>query len=247
MNNEEVRKGFKAENQALLFAWIARATIDKVGKAKAEPVLKKAVIRYGEQRGKRMAMRATANSHVLDMLGYLSYGEWKAGKGEMQMLIIKEPPDLRVKAPKCSWHTAWSQAGLNEFGKYYCQSIDVAVLNGFNPTLRLEVTDIKPEGKPECVMLFHNARLGPAEMLALMGRKMFKPGRRALMPWDYHAGHIYKTMKEVLEEELGAVAEEIITAAMTEFSGRYGREAAEIVRQFENVDFNVLPASGCRK
>jgi len=242
MSKEEVRKSFKAENQALLFAWIAKSAIEKMGKAQAEPVLKKAVIRYGEQRGKRMALRAAANRHPLDMLGYLSYGEWKAGKGEMQMIIIKQPPDLCVKAPKCSWYTAWSNAGLNEFGKYYCQSIDVAVMHGYNPALRLDVMDIKPEGKPECVMLFHDARLGPAEMLALMGRKMFKPGRKAVMPWDYHTGHIYKTMKEVLTQELGAAGNEIIKLAMAEFSKRYGAEAAQLVEEFDGVGFDTLPA-----
>jgi hypothetical protein len=241
MNKEEARKNFTAESHAMLFAWIAKAAIEKVGENKAGPALTKAVIRYGEQRGKRMAMRAKANHHPLDMLGYLAYGEWKAGKGEMQMLMSKELPNLRVKVPKCSWFTAWSAAGLTQYGKYYCQDIDVAVMHGFNPELKLEVGDIKPEGKQECDMLFHNARLGPSEMLTMSVRKMFKPGRTAIMSWDYHTGHVYKTMKEVLMEELGPAGEEAINQAMAEFSKRYGADAAQIVREYQDVDFNVLP------
>jgi hypothetical protein len=242
MNKEEARKNFTAGSHAMLFAWIAKAAIERAGEDKAGPIIKKAVIKYGEQRGKRMAMRAKANHHPLDMLGYLAYGEWKAGKGEMQMLISKEAPNLRVKVPKCSWFTAWREAGLTRYGKYYCQDIDVAVMHGFNPELNLQVGDIKPDGKQECDMLFCNAKLGPSEMLTMSMRKMIKPGRTAVMPWDYHTGHIYKTMKEVLAEGLGPVGEEAINQAMAEFSKRYGADAAQIIREYQNVDFNVLPA-----
>ncbi len=242
MNKEEARKRFTAGSHAMLFAWIAKAAIEKVGENKAGPAIKKAVIRYGEQRGKRMAMRAIANHHPLDMLGYLAYGEWKAGKGEMRMLISKELPNLRVKIPKCSWFTAWQGCRIDTIRQYYCQDIDIAVLHGFNPELKLQVGDIKPEGKQECVMLFYNARLGPSEMLTMLIRKTFTPGRKAVMPWDYHTGHIYKTMKEVLIRELGSAGEEAVNQAMLEFSNRYGAEAAQIVKEYQDVDFDVLPA-----
>ena len=242
MNKKDARKGFTAESHAMLFAWIAKKAIDNVGENKAAPAIRKAVIRYGEQRGQRMAIRAMANHHALDMLGYIAYGEWKAGQGEMRMLISKEVPNLRVKVPKCSWFTAWQDTGLTQYGKYYCQDIDVAVIHGFNPELKLEVGDIKPEGKLECDMLFHNARLGPSETLTMLIRKVFKPGRTAVMPWDYHTGHIYKTMKEVLVKELGAMGEEVVNRAMAEFSNRYGADAAQIVKEYQDVDFDVLPA-----
>jgi hypothetical protein len=64
---------------------------------------------------------------------------------------------------------------------------------------------------------------------------------KTVMPWDYHAGHIYKTFKEVLTRELGPAAEAIMKTAMAEFAKRYGAEAEQIVKEYQDVDFDVLP------
>jgi hypothetical protein len=231
MSKEEVRKNFTAEMQAMLIAWIVKAAIGKAGKEKAEPAIKKAVIRYGEQRGKRMAMRATANQHPLTMFSYVLYGEWKVGEGEMIILPTQDGPNLRSKIPKCNWYTAWSANGLVEFGKYFCQSIDKAVVHGFNPQLKLEINAIKPDGSQECDFLFCDFNPGPINMTSI----------KTVMPWDYHAGHIYKTFKEVLTRELGPAAEAIMKTAMAEFAKRYGAEAEQIVKEYQDVDFDVLP------
>ena len=52
------REAFTAEHHALLFAWIARETIVRIGEEEAAPVIRVAVRLYGEQRGHRMALRA---------------------------------------------------------------------------------------------------------------------------------------------------------------------------------------------
>jgi hypothetical protein len=242
VNKEKAHIEFTAEQHAMLFAWVSRALVEKIGVEKAGPVLKTAVKRYGEQRGRRMALRAENNHHKLDMLGYLTYGEWKAQKGEMAMLTIAEGANLRVSIPKCSWFTAWQEAGLIEYGKYYCQEIDAAVVRGFNPELKLEVKYIKPEDKPDCNMLFVGLKMGPAEMMTMLMRKLFKPGYSAFMPWDYHTGHLYKTVKDVLVGELGTDGKLAFDIALAEFSERYGKDAVEIIKEYEKVDFNVLPS-----
>ena len=241
MQKMKVGNKFTAEHQALLFAWIVKAAIDAVGEEKAALVVKKAVTRYGEQRGHRMAMRAQNNVHPLTMLNYVAYGEWKTGKNEMHMEYMERSPNLRVLVSKCSWYTAWENKDLTKYGRYYCLYIDQSVVRGFNPDLKLDIGDLKPDGKAACDMVFHGLRLGMKELFVIAMRKLFKPGNKAIMPWDYHTGHIYKTMREVFIEELGEDGSKIINDAMAEFIKFYGEELAHIVYSFQNIDFNTLP------
>lgn len=242
MTEQGTRKSFTAEHHAMLFAWIVREAIRGVGEEKAAPVIRKAVRRYGEQRGKRMAMRALANGHERSMLNYLAYVEWRAEKGGMVMKIAEKRPHMRVLIPRCCWHTAWGPADLMRYGKYYCMDVDEAIVRGFNPELKLEVKAIKPDGASDCEMVFHDLDLGPAGMLAFLYRKTFKPGRSALMPWDYHTGHIYKTVGDTIIGAFGKKGEEAVEAALAAFAGRYGDGAAEIVRGFKKTDFDRLPS-----
>ncbi len=71
-----------ATHHAPLFAWAARELCRAAGD-RGEGIVRRAVRRYGEQRGRRMALRAQADGHPLDMVHYMAYGEWRAEQGEM--------------------------------------------------------------------------------------------------------------------------------------------------------------------
>jgi hypothetical protein len=61
------------------------------------------------------------------------------------------------------------------------------------------------------------------------------------MPWEYHLGHLFKTIREAVIGELGEKGAEAIDAAMAEFAREFGEEASQIVRGFEAADFDKLP------
>jgi hypothetical protein len=242
MSSDSARSSFTAEYHALLFAWLVRELIARVGEQRASPVIRKAVREYGIQRGRRMALRARGNGHDLSMLNYLAYAEWKAGKGEMVTNIVEKKPQVRARLPRCCWHTAWKEYDLMQYGRYYCQEVDAALVYGFNPELKLEIAAIKPDGVEECDFFFHGATLGPINMLKFLFRKLVKPGKSALMPWDYHTGHIYKTVGDVFIAEFGEDGRKSVDAAMEQFIEKYGKDAAEVIAQFKNTDFNELTA-----
>jgi hypothetical protein len=75
----------------------------------------------------------------------------------------------------------------------------------------------------------------------LVKKKAINPGKRALMAWDYHIGHLYKTIGEVVIEELGQVGQEAVRVALAEFASCYGEEAAQIVAEYQDTDFSNLP------
>ena len=64
---------FTPTHHALMVAWISRAVVDAVGGDEGERIIRRAVVKYGNQRGRRMAMRAEANGHALTMANYFAY------------------------------------------------------------------------------------------------------------------------------------------------------------------------------
>lgn len=233
---------FMAKHHALLFAWLAKDITSLVGEEQASPVLHRAVRRYGEQRGHRMALRAQANGHDLSMLSWLAYPEWKAGKGETVMKIVQKRPAVRINMPLCPWYTTWKNEDLLAHGTCYCEEIDASVVRGFNPELRIDVNEIKPHGADACDMVFHGADLSPRNLITFLVRKFIAIRNHSIMPWEYHIGHVYKTIGEELISAFGDQGRKACETALETFAQRFGDLAATRIRNWWNTDFNVLPA-----
>ena len=120
-----------ASHHAMLFAYLAKRTIETFGDAGREAVTA-GVIRYGEQRGLRMALRTQADGNPLDVENYLAYGEWEAFPGQMDLRFPTYTPEVRMENHRCPWHTEWSKRGLLEYGQYYCKDVDAALARGYN-------------------------------------------------------------------------------------------------------------------
>jgi len=96
------------------FAWIAREIIQRVREG-PEHCLRTWVRRYGNERGRRMALRAQANGHPLTVENYFRYGEWRSGKGRWSRDCSKNRP-CDDTCPKMPWFSAWKGSGLVIYG-----------------------------------------------------------------------------------------------------------------------------------
>ncbi len=224
---------FTAQHHALLFTSISKQAIHQLGKKKGEQILRKAVRRYGQQRGKRMALRAEKNGHALTVESYLAYGEWEVSKDEMNSKLTQIDSDARLNIFKCPWHTVWKENNLLEYGKYYCEEIDTALVHGFNPDLGIKIYSIQTNGDEHCDFIFRNSRHTFSKKL--------KPGSNTIMPWDYHTGHLFKTVGDVIKQEFGTAAEMIMENALTNFINFSSKEHIEIVKKYLNSNFDELP------
>ena len=242
MSGNELRKTFGPTHHALLFAWLSREVVHRVGEEKGETIMRKAVRRYAGQRGKRMAMRAQGNGHALTMNHYRAYGEWRHTDSDADAAeIVEQVPHLKQHVLKCPWHTAWQDNDLLPYGRFYCLEVDEALVRGFNPELTLEVNSTKTNDAEVCEFVFHDADDAALEAILPQYREQFGVGETTVMPWDYHTGHLYKTVGAVIIGELGAMGQKAVDAALVEFSDRYGEEAAQIVKAYQSTDFNHLP------
>ena len=227
---------FGPAHHALLFAWIAQEVIQHVGDTLGQPAVRKAVRKYGEQRGSRMAQRVIKDGLLLNMTSYMAYGEWRAEADEFNSTLEAQDGTPHSLVYRCPWHEAWKENGVNAAGRLYCMEIDTSLARGFQPELRLEVTGTRSNGAEACEFIYHQADLDELQQLQV-------DKTQTVMDWSYHLGHLYKTMTEVLTAELGQVGQISVQAAFAKFTARYGESAAELVESYQAVDFNQLPDS----
>ena len=219
---------FTPTHHALLFAWMARAVIVRVGEEQGEAVMRKAVRRYGEERGHRMALRAQADGAQRSMAYYLAYGEWSADPEESEQAIARQGADVRMTVHRCPWHAAWAENDMMVVGRLYCLEIDEALVRGFNAALRLDVARTRPNDGESCEFVFREV-------------EKRVPRRGRVMPWAYHVGHLYKTVGQAILEAIGPAGREAVHEALETFAQRYGEEAAAVILSYQDMDFGQLP------
>jgi hypothetical protein len=188
-----------------------------------------------------MALRAQANGHALSMANFFVYGEWRAAPGDSVQERVTYAPHSQVRVHRCAWKETWEEHGLLAYARYYCLEIDEALMKGYNPNLVLEVRSTQPDGDEYCEFLFRDADLTVLNRLSLWYKRTFKPGNEGKMPWEYHTGHLWATVRAVAVEELGQTGADAVQAALAEFSARFGEQAAGVVTGYEGVDFAQLP------
>lgn len=226
---------FTETHHALLFAWMAKAVCEQAGDERGEAIIRLAVRRYGEERGRRMAAKARANGHALDMIDYFAYGEFKTSPGAMSQTLTGRGLDLVLLNTKCPWYAAWDENGLMKWGCLYCREIDSAVARGFNPELKLDVIGTRSNGNETCDFIFHDAKTGVRNGLRLIFRKAFKPGAKAIEGWDFHAGHLFTALEKAIVGELGESGDAAVESALNAFAERYGEEARRRVIAYRKV------------
>jgi hypothetical protein len=234
---------FTETHHALLFAWITQAVFERAGAMEGEKAIRNAIIQYGRERGGRMALRARANGDVLSMANYMAYGEWQSSPGVMEQELLEKAPNARVRVSRCPWFSTWQENGLLTYGRFYCLEIDGALAAGFNPDLKIDVVGTQTNGAAQCEFVYRDAALPeqgvqfPAHADAVLSADKVK------MPWDYHVGHLFKTLESVLVAELSPVGREAIEAGLAEFGRQFGQPAVQKIAAFRRVDFSRLPGS----
>lgn len=228
-----------ASHHAMLFAFMAKEAIDTFGE-KGKKAVSAGVNRYGEQRGHRMALRTLADGNELNVENYLVYGEWEAFPGQMDLRFPTYSPEVRMQNYRCPWYTEWSKRGLEKYGRYYCRDVDAALARGYNG-MKLNLLANRMIGDECCDFTFQNCQIAPERMEAFRA-KCAKIGKKAKMPWEYHVGHIYKTMKEAIISAFGAEGEAVVAQALESYRMEYGDEAKALVLQYADIDYDVMPA-----
>lgn len=234
---------YTARDHAYVYGVVAQEIVKAC--PDAPEVLKKAITVYGLQRGSRMGQTADAFGDARTMQTYLAYGEWAPAPGEMEICIPEESPSAVWNVKKCPWNQEWSEQGMLDVGKYYCQYVDRELVHGFSPSLELGTGSTQTGGDAYCYFKWNGADMTP-EHKAENAQIAAKVGKERLKTWAYHAGHIYKTMREVLCECKGeAVCSAVFEQADARLAAHFGQETVELLHAGLLLDYWVTPS--CKK
>lgn len=192
---------------------------------------------YGEQRGKRMAMRSIADGQTLDFRSYFAYGEYSSTDAFFEVQMWGEPGVVNEKVSRCPWADLFARRGLKDCGEAYCREIDRAIVRGFNPELELETRSTQHYG--DCCRFYFRHPAVTQEILEQA--EELTAGRRDIaLPLSYHCAHVFHVFKAVAEGVFGTEGEAVVKEVLRGFSAEYGKTAADFLSQKADGPFDTI-------
>ena len=190
---------------------------------------------YGEQRGKRMAMRAIADGRPLGLLEYFAYGEYGSTDVFFDVDMWGEPGVVHEKVTRCPWADVFARRGLKDCGDDYCREIDRAIVRGFNPELELETASTQHYGG--CCRFYFRQPGIPADTLDRADA--LTAGRRDLiLPLRYHCAHVYHVFSSTVEGVFGAEGRAVTALAEESFAREFGQDMLDALKAAAAAPFD---------
>jgi hypothetical protein len=141
--------GFAAQ----LFCMTARGVIDKFGEEQGAAVLKAAVEQFGRERGRKIAERVKGLGMPLSFKNWLIYSDIDSSANFAALPAIQDG-DLVVKVDNCTFFNAARSWNLEQYAQIYCRNVDYAILAGYNPDIKLVLTERSATGMDHCVFRY---------------------------------------------------------------------------------------------
>ena len=222
-------------HHALLLAYLVRRWRAAFSGERAR--IEEAVAHYGRQRGARMARRAQADGEALDMPAYFAYSEWTPIPGESHGEMDGCNGAQVDRVMGCPWCAVWAREGMLEEGAHYCRQVDRAILEGFNPRLRLQVTQLASLGADCCEFLWLDMP-ATAKAQARVDALRQRVGASAARDWDYHCAHLLDAFARDLRRLHGPAGDACAQGALADLGQRCGDAVVDtIVHSWQTENF----------
>ena len=226
----------KIENQAMMFAFLSRAAIEVKGE-EGRAAIQAGMIRYGKERGARMAERARKAGDPVDLWTNQAYGEWKPDyAGQMDFGMLRAEPTYQTYIAKCAWCEAWKKNDILEYGREYCVNVDAAVYEGFGAgAVCTPISTSMSWGGERCD--FDWGKPLSKEELRLVADKKAELGTSAMRDFNFHTAHIYYSIADELRRHFPEDSGEIIEKAVADYIDLFGQEAYDCLLKFSPDEF----------
>lgn len=137
-----------------LFAVTAKSIMDRLGLEEGEALIKEIVERFAEKRGRHIAEKVKKLGKPLTLKNFIVYGDLDSAAVVSGAIPSIEKGDLILEIADCNICRGAEDWGLKKYAYYYCKYIDVAILKGYNPKLKLEVSKRLTAGDGSCVFRY---------------------------------------------------------------------------------------------
>lgn len=119
---------------AKMFAHITKEVEEACGETGVEAV-REGIRQFGMERGRDIARRAKLMGHETDAEHYLScYDMGRSQLFESENIIGKTTVEQNFS--KCIFAEQFAQDGMEKYGIHYCEMIDPAIAEGYNPNFK---------------------------------------------------------------------------------------------------------------
>lgn len=193
---------------------------------------------YGEQRGKRMAMRAIKDGQPLNLESYFAYGEYSSTPEFFQVKMWADSSAVNEQVTQCPWADIFSRKNLKECGVVYCREIDKAIVRGFCPHLHLDTTSTQHYDSC-CRFYFRQDEKIQPDILE-KADNLTAERKDIRMPMDYHCAHVYHVFSATAKGVFGKEGEEVSALVLNRFEQEYGKEAADYLAKHANTAFDTI-------
>lgn len=145
----------RREIEANIVAPLVRAVMGELGEARTLELLREVVAGLARQSGAAMAVEfgdasLSAFARGLD--------RWKEG-GALEIDMLAEAPDrLEFNVTRCRYAEMYRALGMADLGGSLSCCRDFALVEGFNPEVKLTRTQTIMEGAPHCDFRFAGKR-----------------------------------------------------------------------------------------
>jgi L-2-amino-thiazoline-4-carboxylic acid hydrolase len=137
---------------AQLFASMAKVIIEKLGPEEGEKLIKEGVEYFGRERGKRIAKVVKKEGKDLSFKNWLIYTDISGDNFSVNPRV--KNADLVVELKNCTFINAAEKWGLKDFAKIYCKYADHAILEGYNPDIKLTLDSRHCTGADHCLFRY---------------------------------------------------------------------------------------------
>lgn len=148
---KEVGKKYKTHFFAMfshIFSTLAEEVIKEFGK-KGREVIGRAVEKFGEERGRKIGELVKSLGKELTLQNFFIYGDLDGGQiTKMKPKIVDGNMEIFIR--DCVFCNAAKDWGKLDYGKIYCEFVDEAIIRGYNPDIKLEISKTLTHGDKKC-------------------------------------------------------------------------------------------------
>jgi hypothetical protein len=241
MDDSHIRSKFYIDDHAVLYALLVKNAADEFGD-RGNAAAEKATILYGRERGLRMAMRCVADGNPLTADNYMVYGEWLDDRGWSEFRVGGYEP-YELDAVVCGWNDAWVKYGLLDYGKKYCQFIDVELVRGFNPDNDFALQGTLSQGSEKCQFLFGGISATSDANSKHIGELRKKKIPYVVKDFLYHTAHVLSAFQRTYFLEFGLLkTQDVLKKTFSDYTKIFGAEKLRALQNEAALDFLTISA-----
>ena len=149
----------RREIEARILLPVIEALAREFGRDRVVPLVKDVIVNVARQQGQELAARR-GDSSLTAFAAALE--DWKKGDAYQMDVLEQSDERLAFNVTRCRYAEMYRALGIPELGALLSCNRDFALIEGFNPDVRLTRTQTIMEGASHCDFRF--VRHGPAEI-----------------------------------------------------------------------------------